>query len=694
MSWESYGPTEDRLAAVKNFSMPAKPSITDIRSWFGLVNQLAPFLATAPVMAPFRELLKKRAVKTVYWDEQLDTMFKQSKEIICQLAKDGLAYFDCTRPTMAITDWSKEGIGFIVLQQYCACTSSETPFCCKGGWRLALCGSRHLTSTEAGYAPVEGEALAVVWCLRKAKLFLIGCPNLTLVTDHKPLVKLFDDKELKDIENPRLLAMKEKTLAYSFVMKYLPGKKNPADFLSRYPALRTNPDSSDEDLAALIETVTIAAVVDTLHSEYLILDEEEIQRIASEDPVYQNLMAKVMTNDWHDKKSREAPGLRPYYSIRDRLAVVNNLVIYTYDQGPARIVIPEAMRNKVATNLHAGHQGLDSMQRRARQSVYWPGIDGDLSYHRSSCESCNRHAPSQPAEPLILTPAPEYPFQKTVADLFIEEGHRYMAYADRLTGWVEMAHLPNDTTSNRLKDIFRLYFSRWGAPEELSTDGGTNLVSDEMTSFFKRWGVNMRISSAYYPQSNGRAEAAVKTAKRLLRDNVGANGSLNTDRMSIALLQYRNTPLRGSNRSPAQLIAGRQLRDGVPAVREHYKIQQVWYQDIEDRKTAVAEAHEKILAGRGVQRTLDPIAKGCRVFLQNPVSKEWDRSGTVTEALENRQYLVRLDVSGRISRRNRVHMRVVNRPPPSTPVTSPDTTVTRRTQRTRRATRQPQRLGY
>ena len=80
--------------------------------------------------------------------------------------------------------------------------------------------------------------------------------------------------------------MKEKTLAYSFVMKYLPGKKIPADFLSRYPALRTNPDSSDEDLAALIETVTIAAVVDTLHSEYLILDKEDIQRIASEDPAY------------------------------------------------------------------------------------------------------------------------------------------------------------------------------------------------------------------------------------------------------------------------------------------------------------------------------------------------------------------------------------------------------------------------
>ena len=200
------------------------------------MNQLAPFLATAPIMAPFRELLKKNSTKNTYWDEQLQSKFEQSKDIICQLAKDGLAYFDCTRPTVAITDWSRDGIGFIILQQYCLCTGIDTPFCCKEGWRLALCGSRQLTSTEAGYAPVEGEAMAVVWCLKKARLFLLGCPNLTIITDHKPLVKLLGDKELKDVLNPRLLAMKEKTLVYGFRMKYIPGKKNPADY-STYCAI-------------------------------------------------------------------------------------------------------------------------------------------------------------------------------------------------------------------------------------------------------------------------------------------------------------------------------------------------------------------------------------------------------------------------------------------------------------------------
>ena len=78
------------------------------------------------------------------------------------------------------------------------------------------------------------------------------------------------------------------------------------------------------------------------------------------------------------------------------------------------------------------------------------------------------------------------PISEVSGRLVPDWGHNYMVYADRLTGWWEMAHLPNDSTSNRLKDIFRLYFSRWGAPKKISTDRGTNLVSKEITSFFKR----------------------------------------------------------------------------------------------------------------------------------------------------------------------------------------------------------------
>ena len=73
---------------------------------------------------------------------------------------------------------------------------------------------------------------------------------MTLVTDHKPLVKLFGEKELRYILNPMLLAMK-KYIIYSFNVKYLSDKKNPVDFLSRYPALCSSPNVADEDLTTL-----------------------------------------------------------------------------------------------------------------------------------------------------------------------------------------------------------------------------------------------------------------------------------------------------------------------------------------------------------------------------------------------------------------------------------------------------------
>lgn len=73
---------------------------------------------------------------------------------------------------------------------------------------------RHLAAAEAGYVAVEGEALDVALCFRKARLFSLSCPNL-LVTDHHPLVNL-SDRALMDIVNPRLFRLKERILQYHF----------------------------------------------------------------------------------------------------------------------------------------------------------------------------------------------------------------------------------------------------------------------------------------------------------------------------------------------------------------------------------------------------------------------------------------------------------------------------------------------
>lgn len=80
-----------------------------------------------------------------------------------------------------------------------------------------------------------------------------------------------------------------------------------------------------------------------------------------------------------------------------------------------------------------------------------------------------------------------------------------------------MDRISGKATNSRLITAFRRWFRRLGIPEELPCDGGTKLTSHDSRNFFSVWRVKVRISLAHYAQSKGRAEAAVKSAKRLLR---------------------------------------------------------------------------------------------------------------------------------------------------------------------------------
>ena len=183
----------------------------------------------------------------------------------------------------------------------------------------------------------------------------------------------------------------------------------------------------------------------------------------------------------------------------------------------------------------------------------------DLQYQRLKCAICEQNTPSQVLEPLIITQPPGYQFQQTVADWFQLNNQNYLVYADRLTGSVEMAYLAHGVTSNNLIRMFQQYSVRWGSPKESATDRGTNLTSDEVNGFPKRWSAVTRVTSAHYQQSNGYAEAGVHIAKRILGDNTSNGGTLDTDKMAPALLQYLNTLLDGEDTSPVQLDTGGQL---------------------------------------------------------------------------------------------------------------------------------------
>ena len=662
VGWDSYRPSENTMHAIKNFPMPPEPTLADIRSWFGLVNQLAPFIASSTLMAPFRELLKSSRANgnKIYWDEVLQNIFEETKVKLCDLITEGLTYYDVKRKTVVITDWSKTGIGFVILQKHCKCKdlTTQSTLCCQVGWKPIFCNSRHTDERELNYRPIEGEALAVEWALRKGKMFLLGNENFEVLTDHKPLLKIFGDKPLHEIENPILQKLKERIMPYSYTMRYIKGIKNHANVLSRYPAV--TPNDEDFSLSKDISSVTISAV--ERETEKISITRNEIIEKGSQDEQYVLLQKTLKNSTFAANKCDEMPLLKEFHSVRDRLSITDNMITYSFENKPTRILIPRSLRKKAIDNLHSANQGSTSMLSRVRESIYWPGIDNDVDMHCQTCMQCRANAPSKQKEPMIPSDIPDYPFQKVATDMFELNDYWYLAYVDRLTGFPELAYFPRDTTSALIINVLREFFQRWGVPEEISMDGAPNYTSHEITNWLSSWGVtHTRVSSAYYPQSNGRAEISVKSLKRLLEGNTGPRGSISNDNVAKALMQLRNTPHRDGSGSPAELALGRCIRDTLPLPQHRYKINPNWARSLHEREIYMQKQSQHIKQKYDEKaKTLKPLVVGDSVLSQNVRTKKWDKSGVIMEIKGFRQYLVKMDGSGRLSLRNRRHLQKVH----------------------------------
>ena len=688
----SVRPCKKYLDAIRNFPTPA--NTTDIRSWFGLVNQVSYAFATADRMLPFRELLKPGT--PFHWDDTLDKIFKESKEVIISEIEEGVRIFDKFKPTCLATDWSKHGIGFWLFQKHCNCQSNE-PFCCHTGWKITLVGSRFTHAAESRYAPVEGEALAVADALDKARFFVLGCTNLIIAVDHKPLLKIFGDRSLDEISNARLRNLKEKTLRYKFRMIHIPGVRHKAaDALSRHPTGSTSPEMLvlPDDIAAATEIPTplpastaghsflaglrsdenpLKSCSTTLDSQLASSATSALQtmavtwdrvRLATTGDQDMATLLHIIESGFPQFRHELPAALREYHQFRDHLYTVDGVILYKH-----RIVIPPSLRQHILTVLHSAHQGVTSMTARAESTVFWPGITPAITSLRANCGHCNRMAPSQPSAPPYPPVPPTYPFQCICADFFTHKGMHYLVVVDRYSNWpiIERAH----EGSKGLIDSLRRLFATFGIPDECATDGGPEFTASATRSFLKEWGVHHRLSSMAFPHSKCRAEIGVKTVKRIITDNTDAHGSLDTNSLQRAILQYRNTPDASTKLSPAQCVFGRPIKDFIPILPGRYQPHPTWQDTLATREEALRNRHMK-LAERWNEHTrqLPPLKVGHHVRVQNQTGNhptKWDKTGVVVEVRQYDQYVVRMDGSGRMTLRNRKFLRQyipVHKPPP------------------------------
>ena len=85
---------------------------------------------------------------------------------------------------------------------------------------------------------------------------------------------------------------------------------------------------------------------------------------------------------------------------------------------------------------------------------------------------------------------------------------------------------PNREGAKGLIHTLRDTFATYGIPDSIASDGGPEFASQITRTFLKDWNVHHRISSAYHPHANCRAEVGVKSMKRLIAGNTGPGGTL------------------------------------------------------------------------------------------------------------------------------------------------------------------------
>ena len=247
---------------------------------------------------------------------------------------------------------------------------------------------------------------------------------------------------------------------------------------------------------------------------------------------------------------------------------------------------------------------------------------------------------------------PDTPYESVATDIFTLRGKDYLITVDTFSTFIEVDRL-HSTTSEEIIHKLKAHFARHGSPSTVISDNGPQYSSAAFAKFAKEWQFRHQTSSPGDSQSNGAAEAVVKSAKRLLRKCFG-----NQEDPYVGLLNLRNTPTEGLETSPAQRLMGRRTRSLLPASEQALRPAAPPGQQarMASKKMKAAERH---CAGRA----LAPLKSGEGIRVQ-PIrqgQREWQH-GIVQKHLDGRSYEI-LTEGGRTLRRTRKHLRKSNAPP-------------------------------
>jgi transposase InsO family protein len=403
-------------------------------------------------------------------------------------------------PLIVRTDASSAGLGAVLYQEV------------NGERRILHYLSRTLKGAEIRYPAQKLELLAIKYACNSLRHWLIGCEDITIITDHKGLLTCLQQTQA----NATLQRWAVQIGEYKPKLAYLPGSTNHmADFLSRHPSLQ---ELDEDELADEQE-----------HSEGVHTFEEAIRTmkevVAATGPSLPEApwsdlptLRHLQDEDEYCSEMMRNPVLRQRSCKRNNLSSLHTDprtgILLASVRGREVIVAPRTIVQHILRRMHdeRGHFRLAKTTASVNNEFYWPGMHESIKTYLDDCIECAQRG-SRPQEKLpegnLSADEPNELVSSDIVGPFplTAKGMCYIVTFTCNFSKFNVSVAIKDITSMTVTDAFtRHWVAIFGPPRSILTDNGTQYTSLNFDALCKKHGIRHIKSTPYNPRGNGIAE--------------------------------------------------------------------------------------------------------------------------------------------------------------------------------------------
>ncbi|XP_031257652.1 uncharacterized protein LOC116115659 [Pistacia vera] len=442
---------------------PSPKDIRALRGFLGLTGYYRRLVKDyGKIAIPLTSLLKKDAFQ---WNSEAQKAFDELKRIMTSVSV--LALPDFTKEFIIETDASGSGLGAVLMQE---------------GRPLAFL-SKDLSSQSKLKSVYERELMAIVMAVQKWRHYLLG-RRFIIRTDQRSL-HFLTDQQLLGEDQQKWVA---KLIGLNFIIQYKPGAENRvADALSRRG-----------------EQVEF----DGLSVSYFVGMEELEDAIQQHDKL-RGIVQKLLL---------DPNGHPPFTLVGHHLLCNGRLVV------PRKGAHIPFLLHEFHSSPIGGHSGFFRTFKRLSSVVYWEGMKRDIKEFVDSCAVCqqNKYQALSPAGLLQPLSIPEQVWEDISMDFITglpktNSADTILVVVDRLTKYSHFLSLKHPYTAT---DVAHLFIKEivWlhGFPLSIISDRDRVFISHFWKELFKHSGTQLRMSSAYHPQTDGQSEVVNRCVETYL----------------------------------------------------------------------------------------------------------------------------------------------------------------------------------